>query len=195
MARSGANYMAVKDGAPAAELGRRPDVRWVFGYGSLMWRPDFPHVARVKARLAGYRRSLCVYSVHHRGTPEAPGLVFGLDRGGSCQGVAFAVEASAWDDVMSGLRAREQVTSVYLERQVRVRLDGGATVDAVVYVVDRAHPQYAADLAIEDQARLVARSKGQSGDNVSYVCETARRLDDLGVRDARLTALVAALER
>src|SRR5690606_30823647 len=91
---------------------------WVFGYGSLIWRPGFEHVEARRARLNGYRRSLCIYSFVHRGTPERPGLVLGLDRGGSCVGLAFRVRGEQRDAVIEYLRARELVTNVYLERTV-----------------------------------------------------------------------------
>src|SRR4051812_49632753 len=83
---------------------------WVFGYGSLMWRPGFPFVERRLAHLHGYHRSLCVVSHVHRGTPEKPGLVLGLDRGGRCLGVAFRVAAAEADSTVEYLREREQVT-------------------------------------------------------------------------------------
>src|ERR1700748_1582132 len=89
---------------------------WVFGYGSLMWRPGFEFVERIPARLIGLHRALCVYSFVHRGTPERPGLVLGLDRGGMCRGIAFRVSAALRDQTVAYLRAREQVTTVYLER-------------------------------------------------------------------------------
>src|SRR5437762_8819677 len=122
---------------------------WVFSYGSLMWRPDFPFIERVEARLIGAHRALCVYSFVHRGTPERPGLVLGLDRGGSCRGVAFRVEAQRAAATIAYLRAREQVTAVYVERRVRVRLDDEREVEALTYVVDRRHVQYAGKLPLD----------------------------------------------
>ena len=96
---------------------------WVFGYGSLMWRPGFAFVESVTAHLAGEHRALCVYSWVHRGTPEQPGLVLGLDRGGSCRGVAFRVDGGRRDEVVAYLREREMVTSVYREVWRTIRLD------------------------------------------------------------------------
>ena len=118
---------------------------WVFGYGSLMWRPGFEFIERVPARLIGEHRALCVYSFVHRGTPEKPGLVLGLDRGGACRGVAFRVAEKNSAATIAYLREREQVTSVYREVKRSVWLENEARqrVSALVYVVDRGHVQYA----------------------------------------------------
>ena len=99
---------------------------WVFGYGSLMWRPGFDVLERVPARLIGLHRALCVFSYVHRGTPEKPGLVLGLDRGGMCRGIAFRVAAAKRDSTIAYLRGREQVTSVYLETVRRIELEDEA---------------------------------------------------------------------
>src|ERR1700704_153642 len=108
---------------------------WVFAYGSLMWRPDFPFVERVEATLIGAHRALCVYSFVHRGTPERPGLVLGLDRGGACRGIAFRVTAKKRADTVAYLRSREQVTMVYREfvRQVRLKTAPERAVGALCY--------------------------------------------------------------
>src|SRR3954451_18331092 len=110
---------------------------WVFGYGSLMWRPGFAHVETEGARLSGFRRSLAAYSWVHRASRERPGLVLGLDRGGSCVGLAFRVPGDLSDEVVAYLRERELVTNVYVERPLPVRLGSGAGVTAVCYLVDR----------------------------------------------------------
>lgn len=156
---------------------------WVFGYGSLIWNPGFAHVETSRARLSGYRRALCIHSWVHRGTQERPGLVLGLDRGGSCIGLAFRVPADLRDEVMAYLRERELVTNVYLERQVNLRLADGRKVDAVTYVADRAHQQYAGALDEIHAADIVRRAVGKSGDNGSYVRSTIEHLRALGIRD------------
>src|SRR5262245_12280652 len=124
---------------------------WVFGYGSLMWRPGFAYLERTEARLIGAHRALCVYSFVHRGTPERPGLVLGLDRGGACRGIAYRVAASERAETIAYLRAREQVTMVYRDTTRRVWLSNNPTrpVTALCYVVDRSHPQYAGRLTLE----------------------------------------------
>ncbi|MBZ9662302.1 gamma-glutamylcyclotransferase [Mesorhizobium sp. ESP-6-4] len=156
---------------------------WVFGYGSLIWRPGFAHVETRRARLYGYRRSLCVYSFVHRGTRARPGLVLGLDRGGSCVGLAYRVPGNLRDEVLSYLRERELVTSVYLERILDVRLDGSGAVEAVAYTVDRQHEQYAGALDADHAARIVRGAVGQSGRNEDYVLSTLEHLEALGIRD------------
>jgi cation transport protein ChaC len=156
---------------------------WVFGYGSLIWRPGFAHVETRRARLYGYRRSLCVYSFVHRGTPERPGLVLGLDHGGSCIGLAFCVPGDLRDEVIAYLRERELVTNVYLERMLSVRLDNGQTVKAVAYVVDRDHEQYAGALDAAEAATVVRGAVGQSGRNEDYLLSTLEHLEALGISD------------
>jgi glutathione-specific gamma-glutamylcyclotransferase len=156
---------------------------WVFGYGSLIWRPGFAHVETQRARLHGYHRSLCVYSFVHRGTRERPGLVLGLDRGGSCIGLAFRVPGGLRDEVITYLRERELVTNVYLERMLKVRLDSGRTVEAVTYIVDRQHEQYAGALDAAHAAAVVRGAVGQSGINEDYVLSTLEHLKALGIRD------------
>jgi cation transport protein ChaC len=166
---------------------------WVFGYGSLIWRPGFPYLERRPARLFGAHRSLCVYSWVHRGTQNNPGLVLGLDRGGTCRGIAFRVAAEKRDVVIEYLREREQVTAVYLERARPVRLDDGSIVTALAYLVDRSHPQYAGKLDEHTMFRLVAGAEGNSGHNRDYVLNTAAHLAELGIADTFLERLAKRL--
>ena len=166
---------------------------WVFGYGSLMWRPGFDYLERQPARLAGYHRALCVLSHVHRGTPERPGLVLGLDRGGSCRGVAFRVAAEAAEATRAYLQAREQVTAVYVDRVLEIGLADGRRVSALTYLVDRAHPQYAGRLGDEELLRLVRQGLGVSGANPDYVRATSDHLVGMGVVDPTLARLVARL--
>ena len=166
---------------------------WVFGYGSLMWRPGFAYARRYKALLRGWRRSLCVFSHVYRGSPERPGLVLGLDRGGACPGVAFEVDAALREPTIRYLREREQVTAVYLERVAPITLEAGDRVLAVTYVADRLHDQYAGRLDREAMLEYVRAGKGKSGDNAEYVLETNDHLLALGVRDPDLEWLSAKL--
>jgi cation transport protein ChaC len=170
------------------------DDLWVFGYGSLMWRPGFPFVERRHAHLYGYHRSLCVLSHVHRGTPEHPGLVLGLSRGGRCHGVAFRVERREVEATVHYLREREQVTSVYLERHLPVRLDDGRAVRALAYVADSKHKQYAGRLSFDEVLRLVRQGQGVSGRNPDYVRSTHEHLTGMGVADPLLRRIVQALD-
>ncbi|SHO64466.1 cation transport protein ChaC [Pseudoxanthobacter soli DSM 19599] len=174
-------------------LAWEPGDLWVFGYGSLMWRPGFAFESVAVARLGGFHRSLCVFSHVHRGTPAQPGLVLGLDRGGSCIGRAFRVAPERRAETVDYLREREQATAVYLERHVPLRLQDGTRVTALVYVADRRHPQYAGVLALEEQLRLVRQGAGISGHNRDYVLSTVASLADLGIRDPHLSWLADRL--
>ncbi len=166
---------------------------WVFGYGSLIWRPGFEYVRAVPALLRGAHRSLCIYSHRHRGTPERPGLVFGLVRGGSCRGVAFEVEPARWSQVHDYLREREMDRGVYREAHRAIRLDTGGEVRALAFLVEERHVQYAGRLEVAEQVRLVRSGVGESGPNHEYVLATARHLEQLGIRDKYLTVLVEQL--
>src|SRR5262245_10460801 len=174
---------------PEAELSKGD--LWVFGYGSLMWRPGFDFVEQVPARLIGEHRALCVYSFVHRGTPERPGLVLGLDRGGACRGIAFRVAAEKREETVAYLRAREQVTSVYREvmRSVWLENDAQQRVGALAYVVDRGHVQYAGRLSLADQLSHVRQGHGQSGANRDYVISTVKAIEAQGFRDTQLHRL------
>ena len=168
---------------------------WVFGYGSLMWRPGFAFEEQAPARLMGAHRALCVYSVVHRGTHTEPGLVLGLDKGGACRGVAFRVVAGAEEETVAYLRAREQVTDVYVEalRPVTLLDGSGRGVRALCYLVDRNHAQYAGSLSLEEQLSIVRSGKGQAGGNIEYVLNTVRHLESAGVHDPWLSSLAARL--
>src|SRR5258708_28238942 len=130
---------------------------WVFGYGSLMWQPGFEFIEQVRARLIGEHRALCVYSFDHRGTPEKPGLVLGLDRGGACRGIAFRIAAKRRNDTVQYLRSREQTTNVYREvmRSVWLENEARQRVSALAYAVDRGHGQYAGRLSLAERVRHV----------------------------------------
>ena len=168
---------------------------WVFGYGSLIWNPGFAYLRSEKAMLRGAHRSLSIYSFRHRGTPDRPGLVFGLSRGGSCLGVAFEVAPESWNRTFDYLQEREQDRGVYREAWRTIDLADGTRVRALAYVVNEKHPQYAGRLDIAEQVRLIGRSSGESGRNTEYVRNTAQHLLALGIRDRSLLEIIAALDR
>jgi cation transport protein ChaC len=165
--------------------------RHVFAYGSLIWNPGFEFVERNMAKLSGYHRSLCVYSNHYRGTPEKPGLVLGLDTGGSCRGVVYRIADHEWSVVLSYVRKRELVSSVYTEVVRDVRIGSSSVmVSALTYVVDRQHSQYTGKLAVDDIARFVAQGHGSSGASKDYVENTLMALKEMGLEEKKLQSVL-----
>jgi cation transport protein ChaC len=164
---------------------------WVFGYGSLIWNPGFDFTERRPATLSGYARSFCMWSIHHRGTPEAPGLVLALDEDESaqCHGLAFRVAPEVAAGTLEYLRERELVSSAYLEREVVLRLEDGRDQRALAYVVDPDHVQYTGPLSLERQAEVIASATGGRGPNCDYLFSTARHLAQIGMEDPELTEL------
>ena len=165
---------------------------WVFAYGSLMWDPGFAPVEVTPASVSGYVRRFCLKSVVYRGTVEAPGLVLGLDAEaqGSCRGLALRVADADWPQVLGELRARELTTYAYAEKVLPLHLADGREVEAVAYVIDRAHEQYIGGLDLEAQARIIARASGGRGPNADYLYNTAHHLAEMGVEDGDIAALV-----
>ncbi|MFN4193800.1 MAG: gamma-glutamylcyclotransferase [Tabrizicola sp.] len=160
---------------------------WVFGYGSLIWDPGFPVAERRLARLAGWHRSFCMRSIHHRGTVARPGLVLALDRaeGASCAGLAFRVAEGAEAATLTALRERELVSSAYLERMLPIETAQGP-LEALTYVIDPDHAQYCGGLPLEEQARIIAGASGGRGPNRDYLWSTAAHLAELGITDPDL---------
>jgi cation transport protein ChaC len=174
------------------------DAVWVFGYGSLMWRPGFAYEDRRIARLHGYHRHFCVWSHRYRGSPRVPGLVLGLDRGGSCRGVAYRIAPDQAEAVLAYLHEREMITGVYRPSRLAMTVAGGASahprIVAQTYVVDRAHPQYAGALSEPELAALVIQGVGTAGPCHEYLVNTVGHLQDLGIPDRRLERMLAMVE-
>ena len=168
--------------------------RWVFGYGSLMWRPGFGFVERSAATLHGRRRAFCIYSVHHRGTYERPGLVLGLAPGGAVRGAAFRVSEAEWPETYAYLLEREQPTETYVEARRHVRLADGRRVEALIFLSDVAHPQWAGALSLERQAELISGARGLSGPNEDYLRDLVGHLRHEGVRDRAMERLLSLVE-
>jgi cation transport protein ChaC len=168
--------------------------RWVFGYGSLMWRPGFPFLERQSATLHGRRRAFCIYSVHHRGTYERPGLVLGLAPGGAVRGAAYRVAEADWPETYAYLREREQPTETYIEARADIRLADGRRVETLVFLSDVKHPQWAGALTLARQADLIAGAVGLSGRNVDYLSDLVAHLREEGVRDRSMETLLAMVE-
>lgn len=167
---------------------------WVFGYGSLLWNPGFTPVEAVTATLSGYHRSFCMLSIHHRGTQEKPGLVLALDEAtSSCTGVAFRVAEAEEDKVLADLRARELISSAYVEKHVALELSDGRQVQALAYVIARDHEQYC-QFDLETQAQMIARSTGGRGPNPEYLFNTAAHLKEMGINDPDMSWLVTRVQ-
>jgi len=169
------------------------DDLWIFGYGSLIWNPGFAVSEARIATLSGYRRSFCMRSIHHRGTPARPGLVLALDAeaGAQCRGLAFRIAAPIAEETLEYLRARELISAAYVETRQALALEDGQTVMAVAYVIERGHVQYCGGLSLEDQAQIIARAYGGRGPNCEYLHQTAAHLADLGLNDPDLDWLSA----
>ena len=172
---------------------RDADDFWVFGYGSLMWRPGFSFLESQPALLRGYHRSFCVYSHHYRGTPEHPGLVLGLARGGACRGVAFRVASAGEQAVKSYLNERELVSYAYTPKTVSVTTSGG-TVRAYTFAANPRHDQFAGDLGVERSAEIIMNAQGVAGLNRDYLINTVRQLETEGYTDKRLHELLKRVE-
>ena len=165
-------------------------VRHIFAYGSLMWRPDFEFVSARPAKLQGFHRRLCVISHHYRGTPEKPGLVLGLDHGGSCSGLVYEIAHDAWDEVSAKVRAREMLGDVYDEmvKEFSV-LATGEKIHAITYIVNHQSTQYLPPQKTETLLPYINQGHGQFGSCRDYVTNTILHLRQLGIHDEGLEAL------
>ena len=163
---------------------------WVFGYGSLMWNPGFPHLEARPALLHGYHRRFCLFSHNYRGTPEHPGLVLGLDKGGSCRGMAFLVDCKDSEPVLDYLHEREMATRAYTPRLVALQTAAEA-VQGLAFVVNRRHQNYTGPLSLEATATLIADAAGKRGPCAEYLDNTVRHLEELAIDPGQLRPLLA----
>lgn len=173
---------AVRDGGDA----------WVFGYGSLMWNPAILHQDTRIATLHGYHRRFCLWTPLGRGTPEKPGLVLGLARGGSCRGVAFRIAGPDVDEEFRVLWRREMVSDGYVPRWVGLETEKGP-IHALTFVINRDCPRYAGRLPDDEAVKVIAGTGGDLGTNAEYLLSTVQHLDELGIPDRRLHALKRCL--
>jgi cation transport protein ChaC len=165
---------------------------WVFGYGSLIWRPEFDFVERRLALLRGHHRALCLWSRVNRGTPETPGLVFGLDRGGACRGVVYRLAGAQVPTFFPQLWDREMPTGAYGARWINCATPAGA-VRALVFVMDRHNPLMCPPLPRDELLAIVRRTRGRYGSCIDYVTETDTALHQAGIQDRRLQVIAQAL--
>jgi len=166
---------------------------WVFAYGSLMWNPEMRFAEAVPARVHGYHRSFCLYSPEYRGTRDRPGLVLGLDRGGSCHGIAYRLPDASLADEIDRLWVREMTGEVYHMTRLRVATVRGP-VTGYAFTVRRDSRDYAGRLLPEAAARIIAHSVGDRGTGRDYLANTLRHLDALGIRDRAMQRIAALVE-
>ncbi|HTO69409.1 MAG TPA: gamma-glutamylcyclotransferase [Myxococcota bacterium] len=185
-------FRAASLAATLERVGPGEDV-WVFGYGSLMWNPAFRHAERVAGRVPGWHRRFCLWNTFGRGTPDKPGLMLALERGGSCAGVGFRVPAAEVRPELALLWNREMLSGSYLPRWVRLATPE-RTVDAVTFVANRAHERYAGRLPPERIAELLARAAGPLGASREYLEQTVAALERDGVRDGEMHALLRSVQ-
>ena len=187
------------DASLEATLAKKPAGSgwWVFAYGSLLWNPLFPFVDARPALLRGLHRQFCLWSLGSRGTVKTPGLVLGLDRGGSCRGVAYRLPASCAQAELALLWRREMVVGSYKPRWLQVRQlhPAGHSLTALAFVVDRAHPQYAGRMATAREAKVIATAQGVFGSSADYLERARVALVTHGVVDPYLERLAAAVAR
>lgn len=165
---------------------------WVFGYGSLIWNPEIDYEHAELARVHGYHRAFCIHSHEHRGTPELPGVVLGLDRGGSCVGMAFRLRPASKAQSLHHLHLREMHDEAYVPTQVALTLASGIRIHALAYVANRLGPLYQRMAETEVVRRLLA-SRGKRGPNIDYLFNTVASLHSHGVRDPMLQKLAGRL--
>ncbi|WBY02531.1 gamma-glutamylcyclotransferase [Ramlibacter tataouinensis] len=187
----------VRDPAPMlaqvlADWGGREDL-WIFGYGSLIWNPEFDFAERRPARVLGWHRALKMWSRVNRGTPENPGLVFGLLRGGSCQGVVFRIPRDTGPAVMTELWAREMPTGVYDPRWLACRTPDGV-VSALAFTLSKKSPNHTGELTEEQYRRIFSIASGRYGTTLDYAARTLEELRRHNIRDRHLERLLKLIE-
>ena len=176
-------------------IDRPPGDLWVFAYGSLMWRPDFDHIERASVVIHGYHRALCMYSIKYRGTRETPGLVFGLERGGACRGIAYRIDEAMAESVLTALWKREMATNIYLPRWLDTHLSDGRRILVLAFVGDPKHDQYAGKLDDKATVDLVLQGHGKYGHCLEYLRNTLDHLKEMGIHDHKLHRIVQQAER
>ncbi|MFJ3482533.1 gamma-glutamylcyclotransferase [Pseudomonas sp. NPDC090202] len=159
---------------------------WLFAYGSLIWRPECSSAERRRARVHGYHRGLYLWSHEHRGTPERPGLVFGLDRGGSCSGFAYRLPEENIEESLLALWQREMPYPSYRPHWLSARLDDGSKVQALGFVLERHLPSYAGNLPDSVLTQVLANASGRYGTTQEYVEQTLNALRSHSMPDLSL---------
>ena len=179
--------IALKDWHPGQDL-------WIFGYGSLIWRPEFAFAEQRAASLKGYHRSLCLWSRINRGTPETPGLVFGLEQTGACQGMVFKISAQNVEQTFDAVWKREMGTGAYLPSWLECETQQG-NVAAMAFVIDSGGPAYVKQPPEDDLVEIICRAHGTYGSCFDYVTQTSESLKAAGISDEQLATLTERLRQ
>jgi len=167
----------------------RPDRVWVFGFGSLIWNPAFHFAERRTALVRGYHRQFCLWSKAGRGSPQTPGLMLALERGGSCHGVDYRIAPEQVETELDVVWRREMLTGAYRAKWVSAQTPAGIE-HAIAFAANHAHERYVRGLDTDETARLLATGAGPLGSCCDYLFDTVSHLEALGIRDKRMEALV-----
>jgi glutathione-specific gamma-glutamylcyclotransferase len=174
----------------ALERYQPDDEAWIFAYGSLMWNPALEFAEQQPCMVEGWRRSFCFWMPMGRGTPELPGLMLALERGGCCEGIAYRLAPHQVKTELGILWNREMIAGIYQPAWVKTKLRDGRTVTAVTFVVDAAHCQYCGDLPMERAAHHIAFAEGRRGACRDYLANTAAHARALHIHDPYIEELV-----
>ena len=162
---------------------------WIFGYGSLIWNPSFKYDMRIPAHLYGYHRRFCLRTTITRGSPEKPGLVLGLDRGGSTKGILFRIPASIAAKECDVIWKREMLNGAYKPSWVKAKSEDGQLFEALTFIIKRGHPSFSAPIPDEEIVKMIAEASGIVGSNSEYLFKTEEALKDAGIHDKKLKTI------
>ena len=200
MAReAGSSFLALSDEELAASrhavLAKAPSKNiWIFGYGSLIWNPAFHFVERRIGTVHGWHRRFCLWTTLGRGSPDCPGLMLGLDRGGSCRGVLLRIAPEMIESETDVLWRREMVSNAYVPTWVRAATEHGG-IAAIAFIINRTHDRYAQKMPEEKTADVIARAAGRIGPCRDYLLNTVDHLNRLGIEDRSMRRLAAKVRR
>ncbi len=170
-------------------LRQNPDAPvWLFAYGSLIWNPVIHYADRQVGRVHGFHRRFCLWTPLGRGTPEHPGLVLGLDRGGCCRGIVYQIEPALVQSELLLLWRREMVVGSYIPRWIKVSTPAGSRL-AIAFLIDRSQPSYAGNLDLATTVQHIATAEGELGSSADYLNQTLAGLELAGIQDRGLLNL------
>ena len=167
---------------------------WIFAYGSLMWNPQFNYDARHVAAIRGYHRAFRVWSRINRGTPENPGLVLTLERGGSCRGLVYRIAADRVQEEMGRIWKREMTFASYCPKWLRCQV-GDETISALAFTVNRNCSGYAGEISMEVMVQALSNARGKYGPAHEYLFHTIASLREHGIRDSRVEQLAGLVKK